>query len=91
MDDHLVVVATAGGMGELSGLIGEHCFPGLVSCNANILLCSLLQGPLHLPLNFGHRYRCSQLVVRFLPSSLWIALPVVGSAYVLSESPLTSE
>ena len=89
MDNHLVVVATAGGMGELSGLIGEHRFSGIVGCNEDIFLFSLLQGPLHLPLEFGHRYRWSQLGVRLLPPSLWIALPAVVSTCVLSKSPLT--
>ena len=91
MDNHLVVVATAGGMGDLSGLIGGHCIPGIVSCNEKIVLPSLLQGPLHPPSIFGHRFRCSQLLVRFLPSSLWIARPAVGSVYVPSEYPLTLE
>ena len=45
MDNHLVVVATAGGMGELSGLVGEHCVPGIVSCNENILFLLYCRGP----------------------------------------------
>ena len=38
MGDHLVVVVMAGGTRELSGLIHEHRFPGIVGCNGNIFL-----------------------------------------------------
>ena len=55
MDNHLVVVSTAGGMGELSSLVREHCVPGIVSCNEKIAFLLYCRG--------------SFIVLRFLDSA----------------------